>query len=303
MSSCLQVTRLCRTHQLHSALAFLFTRALSDYAAPAAELLLAHAHGLQDSRAEPEGGSPGGWDGRTPTGYKLLVYLRCGLNGEAFPPGALFPIGRSSAGRCAACIQYLAGECIAVDCLVSQVCRAWSGAGMCICLGAGTGEIPADIQATVKLQLLAFLLFSTLESAHRLAAAFGGSDGDYSTDESAEALLPGPHAALRCLIRLDAGKTRSPHSLHALMSRCLEFNGAAAPSRNLGGAPGSSDVSITDMAEVTGIFVGRMMPAWPGRRFLKPQSRKARLRGCSHVCRCNTEDPQGGTGPVGRHRV
>ena len=78
---------------------------------------------------------------------------------------------------------------------------------MGIFLGAGTGEIPADIQAAVKLQLLAFLLFSTLESAHRLAAAFGGGDGDYSADESTEALLPGPHAALRCLIRLDAGET------------------------------------------------------------------------------------------------
>ena len=88
-------------------------------------------------------------------------------------------------------------------------------------LGAGTGEIPADIQATVKLQLLALLLFSTLKSAHRLAAAFGGGDGDYSADEAAEALLPGPHAALRCLIRLDAGDTRSAHSLHALMSMCL----------------------------------------------------------------------------------
>ena len=70
---------------------------------------------------------------------------------------------------------------------------------------AGTGEIPRDIQATVKLQLLAFLLFSTLESVHQLAAAFGGGDDDYTMDESAEALLPGPHAALRCLIRLDAG--------------------------------------------------------------------------------------------------
>lgn len=59
----------------------------------------------------------------------------------------------------------------------------------------------------MKLQLLAFLLFSTLESVHRLAAAFGGGDDDYALDdESAQALLPGPHAALRCLIRLDAGQ-------------------------------------------------------------------------------------------------
>ena len=80
-----------------------------------------------------------------------------------------------------------------------------------LCDVAGTGEVPTDIQATVKLQLLAFLLFSTLESVHRLAAAFGGGDDEYATDESAQALLPGPHAALRCLIRLDAGICSSQH--------------------------------------------------------------------------------------------
>lgn len=37
------MTRLCRAHRLHTALASLFTRALADYAAPAAELLLTAA--------------------------------------------------------------------------------------------------------------------------------------------------------------------------------------------------------------------------------------------------------------------
>lgn len=81
-----QVTRLCRMHQLHSALAFLFTRALSDYAAPAAELLLAHAHSPPDS----QGGLGEDWGMKTQTGYKLLVYLKCGICGEAFPPGGRF---------------------------------------------------------------------------------------------------------------------------------------------------------------------------------------------------------------------
>ena len=83
-----QVTRLCRMHQLHSALAFLFTRALSDYAAPAAELLLAHAHSPPDS----QGGLEGNWGMKTQTGYKLLVYLKCGICGEAFPPGGRFTV-------------------------------------------------------------------------------------------------------------------------------------------------------------------------------------------------------------------
>ncbi len=71
----------------------------------------------------------------------------------------------------------------------------------------------------MKLQLLAFLLFSTLESVHRLAAAFGGGDDEYALDESAEALLPGPHAALRCLIRLDAGMCHSQPqcAVHSLL--------------------------------------------------------------------------------------
>ena len=76
-------------HQLHSALAFLFTRALSDYAAPAAELLLAHVHSMSSSRVEPDQGPQQAWGARTHTGYKLLVYLKCGLCGEAFPPGEL----------------------------------------------------------------------------------------------------------------------------------------------------------------------------------------------------------------------
>ncbi len=105
------MTRLCRAHRLHSALAFLFTRALADYAAPAAELLLAHAHAPADppqtldptefdrgSRTSPAGAAAGGaaagggnaaasWGPKRAAGYKLLVYLRCCFAGRAFPPG------------------------------------------------------------------------------------------------------------------------------------------------------------------------------------------------------------------------
>ena len=94
-----QVTRLCRAHRLHSALAFLFNRALGDYTAPAAELLLAFVHAPDESPAEsasesagdsPAVGRPGpaaAWGARRATGYKLLVYLHCCLSGRAFPPG------------------------------------------------------------------------------------------------------------------------------------------------------------------------------------------------------------------------
>lgn len=83
------MTRLCRAHRLHSALAFLFNRALADYTAPAAELLLAYVHARRESSDEsPRESSPaGGWSARRATGYKLLVYLHCCLSGRAFPPG------------------------------------------------------------------------------------------------------------------------------------------------------------------------------------------------------------------------
>ena len=68
------------------------------------------------------------------------------------------------------------------------------------------GDIPAEMRESVKEQLLAFLLYSTLGSLQQLAAAFGGdAEDDYGAEEPAEQLLPGPHAALRCLFWLDAG--------------------------------------------------------------------------------------------------
>ncbi|CAL8466179.1 g5715 [Coccomyxa elongata] len=160
-----QVTRLCRAHRLHSALAFLFNRALGDYTAPAAELLLAFLHAPDESPAESASESTGdspaasrsaAWGARRATGYKLLVYLHCCLSGRAFPPGM--------------------------------------------------GDVPAEMRAGVKAQLLAFLLYSTLASLQQLAAAFGGDSlDDYGSEEPAEQLLPGPHAALRCLFWLDPG--------------------------------------------------------------------------------------------------
>ncbi|KAK9804391.1 hypothetical protein WJX72_010740 [[Myrmecia] bisecta] len=72
-----QVVRLCRLHRLHSALIYIFNRGLNDYTAPTAELLLAMLYA---------GGGEGG-RARRATGYKLLVYLRCCLTGQAFPPG------------------------------------------------------------------------------------------------------------------------------------------------------------------------------------------------------------------------
>ena len=65
-------------------------------------------------------------------------------------------------------------------------------------------------------QLLGLLLFSTAASLQRLASAFGGGEEEWGGEEPSEApLLPGPHAALRCLFRLDPGKTRACSSCPA----------------------------------------------------------------------------------------
>jgi hypothetical protein len=80
------------------------------------------------------------------------------------------------------------------------------------------GDIPQELRATVKAQLLAFLLYSTLASLQQLAAAFGGTaEEEFGLEDgSAEAeILPGPHAPLRCLFRLDAGACSSPACLPA----------------------------------------------------------------------------------------
>ncbi len=75
----------------------MFTRGLQDYTAPAVELLMAEltepviastADAEETQNAEPASAS-GAADSRTGVdGYKLLVYLRCCLRGQQFPPGA-----------------------------------------------------------------------------------------------------------------------------------------------------------------------------------------------------------------------
>ncbi len=75
----------------------MFTRGLQDYTAPAVELLMAEltdsinasrADAADTQNAEPASTS-GAADSRTGIdGYKLLVYLRCCLRGQQFPPSA-----------------------------------------------------------------------------------------------------------------------------------------------------------------------------------------------------------------------
>mmetsp|Transcript_17781 Transcript_17781/g.42660 ORF Transcript_17781/g.42660 Transcript_17781/m.42660 type:complete len:1130 (+) Transcript_17781:439-3828(+) len=73
-----QVFRLCRENRLYSALIYVNNRALGDYVAPACDLLVEHARSLLEGRIE---------DAKA-VGYKLLLYLRCCVRGEGFPPGA-----------------------------------------------------------------------------------------------------------------------------------------------------------------------------------------------------------------------
>ena len=89
--------KLCRKHRLLSALVYMFTRGLQDYTAPAVELLMAEltdpidasTAGGQDNQTAGPAGASGAADPETGVdAYKLLVYLRCCLRGQQFPPGA-----------------------------------------------------------------------------------------------------------------------------------------------------------------------------------------------------------------------
>lgn len=87
--------KLCREHRLFSALIYMFTRGLSDYVAPAVELLLALAFALPPSATDSSALHSGAHPTPDPSernakafGYTLLVYLRCCMRGQQFPPGA-----------------------------------------------------------------------------------------------------------------------------------------------------------------------------------------------------------------------
>jgi Golgi CORVET complex core vacuolar protein 8 len=98
-----QVVKLCRTHRLYSALTYVLTRGLGDYIAPAVELLLALAiapSGAADADVDAVGSvqtEPVASAGQRAAGFKLLVYLRCCLRQQQFPPGA-GPLPTSKAG-------------------------------------------------------------------------------------------------------------------------------------------------------------------------------------------------------------
>ena len=85
----LQVIRLCRQHRLTSALAYLFPRALLDYVAPVAELIVA----IATAKAEEHGSEAGivqeAQKASRSLGFKLLIYLRTNFAGLTFPPGKL----------------------------------------------------------------------------------------------------------------------------------------------------------------------------------------------------------------------
>ena len=87
-----QVVRLCRQHHLYSALAFLFPRALLDFVAPAAELVVAVAYASDEpSTAAGDPDSLAAWSERRQLAFKLLVYLRTCFQGLSFPPGKRWP--------------------------------------------------------------------------------------------------------------------------------------------------------------------------------------------------------------------
>ncbi|CAI7802397.1 unnamed protein product [Closterium sp. NIES-53] len=100
-----QVVRLCRQHSLHSALIYLFTRALADFVSPAQQLLStllassssskAHGHGFGGERSrekqrhkKQEGENKEEREEGRECGYRLLLFLKLTFSGLNFPPGS-----------------------------------------------------------------------------------------------------------------------------------------------------------------------------------------------------------------------
>ena len=131
----------------------MFTRGLQDFIAPAVELLMAHftasaETGAQHPFAATEAAAPDVTDDATPAvtaadtttlasserdarKYKLLVYLRCCLRGQHFPPGA-GPLPSPHAGITKAAMlgevsirgdQWIDVALAAVDVVDGQTCR------------------------------------------------------------------------------------------------------------------------------------------------------------------------------------
>ena len=125
-----QLIPLCIRHRLFAALISVFARALRDHQTPGALLLVAAAAAAE---AEAEAGvavaaAPGGAGAPGPEAllqqrdslhlaYKLLVFLRCCLLGQAYPPGAgrrrrcsrcCFPAAAAAASCCCCCCELTA---------------------------------------------------------------------------------------------------------------------------------------------------------------------------------------------------
>ena len=92
----MQVIRLCRQHRLTTALAYLFPRALLDYVAPVAELVIAIAKAKAEEQEAVAQGSLSERKASRALGFKLLVYLRTNFAGLTFPPGKGFEYAKCS---------------------------------------------------------------------------------------------------------------------------------------------------------------------------------------------------------------
>ena len=69
----------------------------------------------------------------------------------------------------------------------------------------GSGELAPGKASIVRAQILGFVIFADPANVRALVAAFG-SDRDSAVPEAAwDAMLPGPHPLLRCLLNISPG--------------------------------------------------------------------------------------------------
>lgn len=195
-----QVVKLCRKHRLYSALIYILTRGLDDFVAPAVELLLA----LADTAKTPALAGAAGADEQATAahaaGFKLLVYLRCCLRQQGFPPGAgPLPPGKASIVKAG----MLGALMFTVSNFKLQLAQC-PGAHSCT-------RVQLHWHATQQLKQLqtaafsplrlpaGLLLYATPETMLRMWRSLGGGLTSISPEQLDQALPGLPFAAARSL--------------------------------------------------------------------------------------------------------
>lgn len=168
--ACSQLIPLCIRHRLFAALIAIFTRALRDHQTPAALLLVAaaaaadaeEALGAEQPGSPTEVAAPDALLQRRESlrlAYKLLVFLRCCLLGQAYPPGERVGWERACWQAWMNGLPFPAQIWMQVRGLTRLLLHL--GVHLPTLPSAGTGAAAPEQLQLARAQAFAFLLYST----------------------------------------------------------------------------------------------------------------------------------------------